>query len=493
MFAFLMLAGCGEKTATPQDDAVANSTVEVSISQLPTPTFTRLGNHPSLTHEQPQRTDSTCGYQIDARHLYPLSNQRLSKVDGAGRVSPVVVFKDGKPLSDFATTRDFADQCAGAFTFGRNAVRFSLKDETPEAAVLSGYTLGLSEHFPLPTPDGDAWWAYPGTRIDLGFTDDAGLAGQTIELVVTTVTSQGRVNAVPLLKVGEDKVLMEETDGTLVGRLTFTVPDGAWTASLVTPPDAPYMLLTSVNLHSGDEVRPMLPASMKVGGSLLASTGPSADLLSRVQFTTEPPKLTIPGEFTSVGAFIGRLEAPTLTELSATAVRERIGLSYSPLRIFEDGKPLANPNASCRKVKQFGKGRYCHSHEIVLLSSSDNTDPLSNSRDYTLALSDERQFEGGLWLYPGDIVLGGPSESPPDGATASLVLTALPVTSDSAISLKLSSSGGTLIEHTISGTTLSSGALTMPLHFEDSLSNLELELHVEGHVVLQGAAVNWED
>jgi len=492
MFAFLMLVGCGDKTVSPQDDA-ASSAAAVSIELLPTPAFSRTGTQPSLTHDSPQQTDSACGYQIDARHLYPLSNQRLSKVAGAGRVSPVVVFKDGKPLSDFATTRDFADQCAGAFIFGRNAVRFSLKDETPETAVLSDYTLGLSEQFPLSTPDGDAWWAYPGTRIDLDFTDDAGLAGQTIELVVNAVTPQGRVNAVPLLKVGEDKVLMEEGDDMLTGRLTFTVPEGAWTASLVTPPDAPYMLLTSVHLHSGDEARSMLPASMKLGGSILASTGPSADLLSRVQFTTEPPKLTIPGAFASVGAFTGRLEAPTLTELSATAVRERIGISYSPLRIFEDGKPLAKPNASCRKVKQFGKGRYCHSHEIVLLSSSDNTDVLSNSRDYTIALSDDRQFEGGLWLYPGDVLLGASSGSPPDGVTARLVLTALPVTSDSTISLKLRSNGSPLIEHTVSSATLSSGALTMPLSVEDSLRDLELELNVEGHVVLQSAAVIWDN
>jgi hypothetical protein len=492
MFLFLMLTGCGDKAAVPLEDTTPNTATAVGIEQLPVPTFARLGHYPSLTHDQPQRTDSTCGYQFDARHLYPLSNQRLSKIDGAGRVSPVVVFKDGKPLDDFATTRDFADQCAGAFTFGRNAVRFSLQDETPEAAVLSSYTLGLSEQFPLSTPDGDAWWAYPGTRIDLDFTDDAGLAGQTIELVVTAITSQGRVNAVPLLKVGEDKVLLEEADGSLIGRLTFTVPDGSWTASLVTPPDAPYMLLTSVSIHSGDAVRPMLPASMKVGSSLVTSTGPSSDLLSRVQFTTEPPKLTIPGEFTSVGAYLGRLEAPTLTELSATTVRERIGLSYSPLRIFEDGKPLAHPNASCRKVKQFGKGRFCHSHEIVLLSSSDNTDPLANSRDYTLVLSDERQFEGGLWLYPGDVLLGGPTTSPPDGATARLVLTALPITSDSAVALTLRSDGSTLIEHTVNGATLSSGALTIPLSMGTPLSNLELELHAEGHVVLQGASVDWD-
>lgn len=491
MLTFLMLIGCGDN-ATPQEAASPEAPALVSIKQLPVPQFARTGSPPVLTHEPPAQTDSACGYQIDARHLYALSNQRLSTMGDIGRVSPVVVLQEGKPLDAFATTRDFADQCAGAFNFGRNAVRFSPHSKTEPADVARAYTLALSERFPLSTPDGDAWWAYPGTQVDLAFPDDGGLAGQTIEIVVTAATPQGKVQAGPTLMVGEDKVLLEEGEDALTGRLSLTVPDGAWRASLVIPPDGPYMLLTSVSIHSGDEVRPMLPTSTEVGGSMVVSTGPSADLLSSVRFTTEPPELTIPGELTSTGEFLGRLEAPTLAEISGPSVRERIGINYSPLRIFEDGKALSQPNTSCRKVKKLGNGRYCHSHEVVLLSSSDNTAPLDNSRSYTLALSNERRFEGGWWLYPGDGLLGSTTDSPPPGATVRLVLTAQPISTDSSLTLTLRSGGTVLVEQTVPGATFATGPLVVPVTQDGPLGELVLELSAEGHLVLQGAAVEWD-
>ena len=488
MLAFLALIGCRDKATTPEE---AQALTSVSLEQLPVPQLTRDGKLPELTHDPATRTESTCGYQINARHLYALSNQRLSKMVDIGRVSPVVVLEDGKPLSGFATTRDFEENCAGAFNFGRNAVRFSPTDERHEDAEAHTYTLALSSDFPLATPDGDAWWAYPGTRIDIAFPDDAGLAGQAIELVVTGSTPQGRVLTPPLLQLSEDKILLEEDATGWMGRLPITVPDGAWTVSLVIPSDGPYMVITSLTVHHGEEVRSILPTSTQRGGSVVTPEGPASDLLSTVRFLTEPPALSVSGAFTEPGAFLGRMEVPALADISAPAVRDIIGVSYSPLRIFEDGKSLAQPNSSCQKVKLLGNGRYCHSHEVILLSSSDNTPPLSNNRTYTFALSDERRFEGGWWLYPGDEILARTSR-PPTGKTTRLVLTAKHISTDGSISLKLRSDGLVLIALTLTAEALTEGQLTLPVKQEGDLGEIELELSVTGHVVLQGASLEWD-
>jgi hypothetical protein len=491
MLVLFSIIACGDRSATPQEGAQSLA-VAASIKQLPVPALTRVGQSPGLTFDPPTRTDSTCGYQFDARHLYALSNQRLSKMDDIGRVSPVVVLKNGKPLDGFAPTRDFEEQCAGAFNFGRNAVRFSPDSASSLTDVAAAYSLGLSDQFPLPTPDGDAWWAYPGTRIDVSFPDDGGLAGQTIELVVSGVTPQGKVKATPLLRLGESRVLMEESEDDLIGRMSLTVPDGPWTASLVIPPDGPYMVLTAIDIISGSEVRSMLPTSTQEGGSVVLATGPAVDLLDTVQFVSAPPALTVTGELSATGDFLGRLEAPTLAEISSTAVREITGVSYSPLRILEDGKPLAQPNSSCRKVKQLGNGRYCHSREVILLSSSDNTAPLSNQRSYTLTLSEDRRFEGGWWLYPGDALRSRAQTPPPPDRPVRLVLSARAITADGALSLKLRSGGSVLIEQTIPGSTLKDGTLIIPMPVDVALSDIELELDARGHVVLQGASIQWD-
>ena len=479
MLALLVLIGCGDSSGRPSE-----APVRASIDQLPSPQLTRDGKPPALTHEPPVRTDSACGYQIDAKHLYALSNQRLSKLSDVGRVSPVVVLEDGKPLDAFASTKDFEERCAGAFNFGRNAVRFS---PSSQDTAQHDYALTLSDDFPLSTPDGNAWWSYPGTRIDIAFPDDAGLAGQTIELVVTGSTPQGRVKAPPVLKLDAQKITMEEDPSGWMAQLSVPVPSGPWSASLINPPDGPYMLLTSLSLHQGTELRSMLPATTEEGGSVVLTSGSTTDLLQTVQFTTEPPAIIVSGSLTETGAFLGRLEAPSLADLSAPTVRDHIGISYSPLRIFEDNKPLAQPNSSCRKVKQLGKGRYCHSHEVILLSSSDNTAPLSNSRSYTFALSNERRFEGGWWLYPGDAMIARTPHSEVDDKQR-LVLVAHPISAGASLSLKLRSTDNVLIEKTFSAAELGAASLTVSLP-EEVTSELELEVSTTGHLVLQGVVL----
>ena len=122
------------------------------------------------------------------------------------------------------------------------------------------------------------------------------------------------------------------------------------------------------------------------------------------------------------------------------------------------------------------------------MSTSDNTAPLSNSRTYTVALSNERRFEGGWWLYPGDILQARGSIPSADGA--SLILSAKTISADSVLSVKLRSGGEVLLEKTISAETLTDEPLALPLSAAN-LSEVELELSVTGHIVLQDARLEW--
>jgi hypothetical protein len=235
----------------------------------------------------------------------------------------------------------------------------------------------------------------------------------------------------------------------------------------------------------------MLPTLPADGGSVVPSSGSSIDLLETVAFSTEPPAITVSGSLTETGEFLGRLEAPSLTALSAPVVRDITGLSYSPLRIFENGEPLAQPNASCRKVKKLGKGRYCHSHEVILLSTSDNTAPLSNSRSYTFALSDERQFKGGWWLYPGDTMLAQ-SQKLPGKANQRLVISAHPISASTTVSVQLRNADTVIMEQTFSANALGEGSLTLLLP-KDVTTAVELEMRTTGHLVLKSAVLEWDE
>ena len=53
--------------------------------------------------------------------------------------------------------------------------------------------------------------------------------------------------------------------------------------------------------------------------------------------------------------------------------------------LLEDGKPLSTPHAYHQEVRNIGKGKYSHwTKEMIYFSTSDNSDPRTNGRKYTL-------------------------------------------------------------------------------------------------------------
>lgn len=56
----------------------------------------------------------------------------------------------------------------------------------------------------------------------------------------------------------------------------------------------------------------------------------------------------------------------------------------SALLLFEDSIPLASPHAVHSEIEKIGQGRYSHWQGWLLFSTSDNSDPTTNGRLYTV-------------------------------------------------------------------------------------------------------------
>ncbi len=64
------------------------------------------------------------------------------------------------------------------------------------------------------------------------------------------------------------------------------------------------------------------------------------------------------------------------------------GDGTSAARLFEDGIELTPANSMHEDIRELGLGRFSHWQRKLLFSSSDNTSPLSNGRQYRLLLPD---------------------------------------------------------------------------------------------------------
>lgn len=58
----------------------------------------------------------------------------------------------------------------------------------------------------------------------------------------------------------------------------------------------------------------------------------------------------------------------------------------SKLILYEDGKPLGPAHSMHNDIREKGHGRYSHWHQVVVFSTSDNSDPIKNGRIYTVEI-----------------------------------------------------------------------------------------------------------
>jgi hypothetical protein len=76
----------------------------------------------------------------------------------------------------------------------------------------------------------------------------------------------------------------------------------------------------------------------------------------------------------------------SLSDFSAYA--DDIDCPYrSNLVLLEDGQPLWFQHALHDEIRKFGKGLYSHWRDMLLFSTSDNTDPNTNNRTYHIVFA----------------------------------------------------------------------------------------------------------
>lgn len=66
-------------------------------------------------------------------------------------------------------------------------------------------------------------------------------------------------------------------------------------------------------------------------------------------------------------------------------------LFYSPALLCEDNKLLGPPHTFHAEIVKMGLGRFSHFGDSVFFSSSDNSDPNSNGREYVIVIPSERR------------------------------------------------------------------------------------------------------
>ena len=217
------------------------------LAALPEATITRKGRLPQVKHDAPTTTSDPCGMQIAARHLTNFSTTALveSRLNGS---PPLVVMVDGAPLLHNGKP---GTDCSGQFAFEKNTVVFSPGEGIGADAT---YRLGFQEQFPLTAPDGPVWWVFSGTRAEASFAESAGLVGTELTARIVATRLPGNPPLEATFSVAGTEKTLRDQDGTLVGSIRFTVPEGAWAVTVDSPRGGgPHLLLASLTLSDGHQ------------------------------------------------------------------------------------------------------------------------------------------------------------------------------------------------------------------------------------------------
>ena len=93
-----------------------------------------------------------------------LSDKRLDEA-GMGKSSPVMLFRDGKPLEPHAQPQAYEKACKGAYQHMPKFLFFSPEGSAED--VSGNWSLGLSDDLPMKrgTDGRDVFWVYPGTTM----------------------------------------------------------------------------------------------------------------------------------------------------------------------------------------------------------------------------------------------------------------------------------------------------------------------------------------
>ncbi|MCB9742600.1 MAG: hypothetical protein H6740_08375 [Alphaproteobacteria bacterium] len=347
-----------------------------------------------------------------------LVSERLTKQRyGVDAPSPVKAWLDGEPLPAVPAP-SLSCETPGVYHDANG-----LLVAAPDERSLEG-RLKLDVETPAPRGgERGPWWVMPKGKVTLSF--DGGWEGARAEdvdvVVQALITGDSRAT---VTADGRSDRFREDGSRHVAKIPRMKNPTGPWTITVEAGGDP--VLIQRVMLRSGGASLTVLGPSGAGGAHKIISkhspaptvTGPAPIALEEIN----APKRT--GDEPPHTAF---MFAPGLEAVGAFYVMKETALPRcSPVRILEDGKPLAGPNALAEDTRVTGMGAYSHTKQAFYISSSDNSDPTQNGRSYTAALDPGRVCKGGIWVYPGDkISVAVPIDGglPVDGRVLSLAVT----------------------------------------------------------------------
>lgn len=380
---------------------------------------TRLGTPPSFPVDAARAERSgRCGWMSTFGRPVGPHDEALAAAGHRG-ATPFEVTWKGEPLP-----RATEGGCEPAWSLSAEGLRTTLGKPKNKPAQVEVH---LSDEVPMEVPGEElpAYWVYPGTTLRFTFDQPWPHDPEDFRLfLLGHVFGPDRLGQ-PVVRVGSEESALQVLG--MRGWLSrpYEVPqgEGPWTLDVEVPEDGPWLLIQ--NLAVGDAPHTShvvgLP-ELLTGASIRVVGGKVEDTELDPVYLNDPPPIPQPSP-RPAPRDLAMFTLPAFSALAdAPHARAVIPHKCSPLRILEDGEPLAEHHAVCLDMANLKAGRSCHAGRLLYFSASDGTNPLKNGRDYSLTLDPSRvcdrrnqraltPLRGVLWLYPGDhLVLDLPKD-----------------------------------------------------------------------------------
>jgi hypothetical protein len=88
-----------------------------------------------------------------------------------------------------------------------------------------------------------------------------------------------------------------------------------------------------------------------------------------------------------IGQYSGHMFRVHTPEWSEIADNAKGNEGSSPVFVFEDDQQLRYPHSVHAHITQYGAGRFSHWGQELLFSTTDNTDPRTNGRRYSIVVA----------------------------------------------------------------------------------------------------------
>jgi hypothetical protein len=386
-----------EKTELPP------AVVPVAVS-----TIRRDGEAPALPKVvSVNKAETPCHFVADLSEPIPLDLQNMNTA-GYRATPPITLMADGKPLApvDKLTTDNACSQQAIL-----NASGLSFSPKRVKEAAPANLALKHAEAIPIVHEQKKTYWVYPGTTLTFEFEQPWG--GDPDAFLISLISEAFSTgDGLPTIQYKTDAPKPIPVIGKRYKtELNPEAPTGAWSISIHSPSDGPYLALQGLTIGYGYGAALIIGSTADNRGAALRLIGGVHDQGVRPEYPEEPPPIFTPDTIKRGNRMSALFKVPAFAYISDKVTKNRtpFGNSCSPIRVAENGRMISSAHHTCVDVNARGRGRMCHQDDNIYFSASDPSYPGSNGRDYTLVLDPDRQCLRAWWLYPQDRLLVRPS------------------------------------------------------------------------------------